>query len=222
MYSNLLPPSYKKDIETWINDDAPNIDIGGFVVGDKIEVAHLLCKSSGVLAGVPYAQAVFEYMGLDVEWKFEEGTYIDCSQSSNRKVIVAIVKGKCRNILLAERTALNTISRASGVATLAKQSVDIAKSKQWHGYISGTRKTTPGFKAVEKYALLVGGAATHRQDLSQMVMLKDNHIWSAGSITAAVSKAKTMAGFSIKIEVRAVANYTYCTYNISYGIEFFD
>ena len=177
------------------------IYVGGFVVGEKLETAHLLCKSSGVLAGVPYAQAVFEYFDLDVEWKFDEGVFIDIDSSPNKKVIVAIVKGKCRNVLLAERTALNTLSRASGVATESRKCVNIAKANNWHGWVAGTRKTTPGFKYVEKYALIVGGAATHRQDLSQMVMLKDNHIWSAGSITNAVHKARSAAGFSMKIEV---------------------
>lgn len=199
-FSHLLPPTYRESIKTWLNDDCPTTDIGGFVVGDKLETAHLLMKSSGVLAGVPFAQAVFDYMGLDVQWLVEEGTYVDVSSSSN-KVVIAIVKGKCRDILLAERTSLNTLSRASGVATEARSAVNIAKQHQWHGYVAGTRKTTPGFKHVEKYALVVGGAATHRQDLSQMVMLKDNHIWSAGGITAAVQKARSAAGFSMKIEV---------------------
>lgn len=67
--------------------------------------------------------------------------------------------------------------------------------------MQGTRKTTPGFRLVEKYSLLVGGVSTHRQDLSQMVMLKDNHIWSTGSITSAVQRARSAAGFSMKIEV---------------------
>ena len=68
-------------------------------------------------------------------------------------------------------------------------------------YLVGTRKTTPGFRLIEKYALVVGGAATHRDNLSAMVMLKDNHIWSTGSITAATQKARSAAGFSMKIEV---------------------
>ena len=94
------------------------------------------------------------------------------------------------------------MARCSGIATEAKQSVDITKEHGWHhGMIAGTRKTTPGFRLVEKYGLLVGGADTHRYDLSQMVMLKDNHIWSCGSITNAVRKAKGVAGFSTKIEV---------------------
>ena len=106
---------------------------------------------------------------------------------------------------MAERTALNILSRASGVASQSRIMSDLAKEAGWHGSVAGTRKTTPGFRIVEKYALLVGGVASHRQDLSQMVMLKDNHIWSAGSITAAVLKAKKVAGFSMKIEVNYVA-----------------
>ena len=96
---------------------------------------------------------------------------------------------------------MNTLSRCSGVATLSRVAVDRARSLGWQGHVAGTRKTTPGFRIVEKYGLLVGGAATHRLDLSQMVMLKDNHIWSCGSIENAVKLARKAAGFSQKIEV---------------------
>ena len=200
-FAHLLPPGYKVEISRWVHEDCPTTDIGGFVVGENEEVADLLCKTSGVLAGVPFAQAVFDLLELRVVWLYEEGDFIDITTASNKKVIVAKVTGKCRNILLAERTALNILSRAAGVATQARTASDIAKQAGWKGYVAGTRKTTPGFKMVEKYALLVGGASTHRMDLSQMVMLKDNHIWSSGSITKAVHKARTAAGFSMKIEV---------------------
>lgn len=198
--ANLLPPSYKDLVRSWMAEDCPNIDIGGYVVGDKVEIAYLYCKADGCLAGVPFAQTVFDEMGLDVTWNFDEGTFIDASAAGG-KVVCAVVRGKCKDILHAERTALNILSRASGVATASHKAVQIATNNKWHGCVAGTRKTTPGFRSVEKYALLVGGAATHRQDLSQMVMLKDNHIWSAGSITLAVHKARSMAGFSMKIEV---------------------
>jgi nicotinate-nucleotide pyrophosphorylase (carboxylating) len=111
------------------------------------------------------------------------------------------IRGPANKLLQGERTALNTLSRCSGVATASRKAVDIARALNWEGYVAGTRKTTPGFRVVEKYGLLVGGAATHRLDLSQMVMLKDNHIWSAGSITKAVKLARKAAGFSQKIEV---------------------
>jgi len=200
-YSHLLPPSYKEEVKEWLRDDCPIFDIGGFVVGEKIEKATLLCKTSCILSGKPYASAVFEQLELKVTWNYDDGDIIDINNSSDKKIIIAIVEGKCKNILLAERVALNILSRSSGIATTAKEAVDIGKSMNWNGYIAGTRKTTPGFKNVEKYSLLVGGAATHRYDLSQMVMLKDNHIWSCGNITSAVKKARCAAGFSMKIEV---------------------
>ena len=176
------------------------MDIGGFVVGDQTETAYLYCKSSFVLAGQPYAQAVFDYFSdLNVSWNYPDGAVLEGSGSN--KIVVAVVSGPCRQVLMAERTALNVLSRASGVATAARKAKDITEANKWTGMVAGTRKTTPGFRGVEKYALVVGGVATHRVDLSQMVMLKDNHIWSAGSITKAVQKAKVAAGFSHKIEV---------------------
>lgn len=78
---------------------------------------------------------------------------------------------------------------------------DISDAHSWSGCVAGTRKTTPGFRLIEKYALIVGGAAPHRHDLSQMIMLKDNHINVTGSITNAVHRAKEAAGFSVKVEV---------------------
>merc|ERR1711959_364032 len=116
---------------------------------------------------------------------------------------MATVSGPANRVLQAERTMLNILSRCSGVATAAREVSGTAHANGWHGCIAGTRKTTPGFRIVEKYGLLVGGCATHRLDLSQMVMLKDNHIMSAGSITAAVKTARSAAGFSQKIEVEA-------------------
>lgn len=95
----------------------------------------------------------------------------------------AVVRGPARCLLLGERPALNCLSRASGIATRCSQLQRMAKSAGWHGEVAGTRKTTPGFRLVEKYAMLVGGTSMHRQDLSGMVMLKDNHVWASGSIT---------------------------------------
>jgi len=116
-------------------------------------------------------------------------------------VQVAFITGSVRHLLLGERVALNLMARASGIATVSRKAREIADKAGWTGRVAGTRKTTPGFRLVEKYALLVGGVDTHRNDLSSMIMLKDNHIASAGSIRAAVKKARSVAGFSLKIEV---------------------
>jgi nicotinate-nucleotide pyrophosphorylase (carboxylating) len=126
-----------------------------------------LAKSPTILAGRPFFTAVFEELGCTVEWLVEEGAKLEAVPAK-----IALVRGPCRNILLGERTALNIIARASGIAAAAHELVSIAKAAGWHGEVAGTRKVTPGFRMVEKYALLVGGASTHRMDLSSMVMLK--------------------------------------------------
>jgi nicotinate-nucleotide pyrophosphorylase (carboxylating) len=124
------------------------------------------------------------------------------NKNNNKKVLeLARIRGPVHQILRGERTALNCLSRCSGVATTSRRAVDAARELGWNGHVAGTRKTTPGFRLVEKYGLLVGGAATHRIDLSQMVMLKDNHVWAMGSIREAVRKARIAAGFSQRIEV---------------------
>jgi len=187
----------------WLDDDAPKFEVGGFVVGEVERTAHLLGKSPGIFCGRPFAQAIFDEVGgLTVEWLVKDGDEIS-SEAAKAKKPVAIVRGKARCILLVERTVLNVISRASGIATKTKALVDSARLNGWNGHIAATRKTTPGFSLVEKYAVLVGGGSTHRIDLSQMTMLKDNHVWSVGSIREAVKTARKIAGFSSKIEVEA-------------------
>ncbi|KAL7679196.1 putative nicotinate-nucleotide pyrophosphorylase, aldolase-type TIM barrel [Plasmopara halstedii] len=200
-FAHLLPPTWTKHVQLWLEDDIPSFDVGGFVVGETEETALLIGKSEGVLAGVPFFTEVFRSLGCQVEWLIHEGDEVKPNSVPGGKVPVAKVTGKCRQLLLGERTALNILTRASGVATQAQKSVKEARALGWNGYVAGTRKTTPGFRLVEKYALLVAGASTHRHDLSHMVMLKDNHVWVAGSITKAVHKARLAAGFSMKIEV---------------------
>ena len=194
-YAHLLPPRYRDLTHSWLQEDMPSFDYGGFVVGSKTEEAVLLCKSPGVLCGVPFFDAIFEELGCKVEWQYEEGSRLEpvCE--------VARVSGPANRLLQGERTGLNMLTRASGIATHARDLADEKKRIGWCGEVAGTRKTTPGFRMVEKYSLLVGGISTHRNDLSQMVMLKDNHIWSAGSVSEAVKRARSVAGFSIKIEV---------------------
>jgi nicotinate-nucleotide pyrophosphorylase (carboxylating) len=190
-------------VEGWVLDDIPSFDVGGLVVAARTKgTAHLYMKSPGVFAGKPFFDIVFRTLGCECEWKTDiavEGRYLD---PGDGKIHLATVTGSVQKILQGERTALNTVSRCSGVATASAEAVQIARNERWNGWVAGTRKTTPGsFRIVEKYGLLVGGAATHRLDLSQMTMLKDNHIVAAGSITAAVKCARTAAGFSQKIEV---------------------
>lgn len=199
-FSTLLPPTWTSVIPQWLETDVPKFDAGGFVVGDNIVTATILCKSPGTMAGVPFVDAIFQHLGCTVKWLREEGSDIK-EEESSKKLAIAKVTGKACCLLLGERTALNCLARASGIATQAKRIVRLVRDKGWKGEVAGTRKTTPGFSLVEKYALLIGGASTHRMDLSHMTMLKDNHIWASGSITSAVQKARSVLGFSSKIEV---------------------
>lgn len=202
-FENLLPANgqWKQDVTNWLQEDVPSFDYGGFVVGSARKEATLLCKQDGILCGVPFAQEVFKQCQLDVEWLYKEGDELQPSKIDSGKLPVARVSGEARNILLAERTALNLISRSSGIATASRKTVTTARRVGYKGIIAGTRKTTPGLRRLEKYSMVVGGCDSHRYDLSSMVMLKDNHIWSLGSITKAVQSAREACGFAVKIEV---------------------
>lgn len=197
--ANLLPPSWKRTVTEWLDEDTPSFDYGGFVVGDGPAEARLLAKSPGILAGVPFFDEIFKQLECTVEWSAEEGDEVGVRE---KKECVAIVRGPVRCLLLGERVALNMLARCSGVATKSHQLLSLLRKAGYKNTLAGTRKTTPGFRLVEKYGMLVGGCDPHRHDLSAMTMLKDNHIWACGgSIPSAVAAAKAAGGFAIKVEV---------------------
>ncbi|CAD6580218.1 MAG: hypothetical protein TREMPRED_002692 [Tremellales sp. Tagirdzhanova-0007] len=195
--AHLLPPSWKAEVQRWFAEDTPSFDWAGFVVGEEEQEAILWGKSGGILAGVPFFDEIFNYTECSVQWLLSEGADIP----PNAKTKVAIVRGKARHLLLGERVALNTLSRCSGIATVSRRFHDAARAEGWKGVVAGTRKTTPGFRIVEKYGMMVGGVDPHRHDLSSMVMLKDNHIWATGSITSAIQTVRRVAGFSLLVNV---------------------
>ncbi|ODQ82144.1 hypothetical protein BABINDRAFT_165632 [Babjeviella inositovora NRRL Y-12698] len=205
--ANLLPVNgrWATQVHEWLQEDVPSFDYGGYVVGDAVKSATLLMKSSEcILSGVPFAAEVFRLCGLEVEWLFTEGEYLTTANSDVKKLAVARVTGPVKNLLIAERTALNILSRSSGIATQSYKTLSKARSLEhnYQGIIAGTRKTTPGFRILEKYSMLVGGVDQHRYDLSSMIMLKDNHIWACdGRIAHAISKAREVGGFAVKIEI---------------------
>lgn len=212
--SALLPAHWKTQITAWLAEDTPSFDYGGFVVGDVPRTATLYAKSGGILAGIPFFNEVFTQCGCTVEWhNATEGQHIDrrsdgdggstdaASSTKGFKTKLATVTGPARGILQGERVALNILARCSGVASMSRGFLVNLRSAGYRGQLAGTRKTTPGFRLVEKYGMLVGGADGHRMDLSSMIMLKDNHVWSRGSIKEAVAAAKAVGGFSLKVEV---------------------
>jgi nicotinate-nucleotide pyrophosphorylase (carboxylating) len=198
--ADLLPSHFTSQVTTWLAEDTPSFDYGGFVVGSSPRTAQLLCKSPGILAGIPFFDEVFRQLECKVEWHHNEGDWIDPT-SKGGNIKVATVTGPTRKLLLGERVALNTLARCSGVATKSRRMLDMVRKAGYKGVLAGTRKTTPGFRLVEKYGMLVGGIDGHRHDLSSMIMLKDNHIWAKGSITNAVKAARAVGGFALKIEV---------------------
>ncbi|XP_058035452.1 nicotinate-nucleotide pyrophosphorylase [carboxylating] [Ahaetulla prasina] len=194
--SHLLPAARLRQLaRDWLQEDAPSFDYGGYAVGNHQVCAVLFCKSPGVLAGFPFFEAIFAEVGCSVEWLQTEGTWVEPVTR------VAQVRGRANDLLLGERVALNCLGRCSGVATSAAKACREAQEAGWHGEVAGTRKTTPGFRLPEKYALLVGGSSCHRYDLGSLIMLKDNHVWASGSITQAVHNARRVGGFALKIEV---------------------
>ncbi|KAG2421678.1 nicotinate-nucleotide pyrophosphorylase (Quinolinate phosphoribosyltransferase [decarboxylating]) [Aspergillus terreus] len=218
---HLLPANYKRLIAAWLEEDCPSFDYGGFVVGESEGEARLLGKSNGIVAGVPFFDEVFAQLGCTVQWHIQEGQPITPTPTTH----CATVHGPIRQILLGERVALNILARCSGIATKSHSLASALRAHGWHGTLAGTRKVTPGFRVVEKYGLLVGGADPHRHDLSSMTMLKDNHVWAcannaaaddggaagqahglseasiAAAIPRAVQAAKAAGGFSVKVEV---------------------
>ncbi|KAF2000479.1 nicotinate-nucleotide diphosphorylase [Amniculicola lignicola CBS 123094] len=164
-------------------------------------VAHLL--------PITYKRLVAEWLEEDTP-SFDYGGFVVGDEESEARLLgksevsikhCATVRGPVRKLLLGERVALNTLARCSGIATKSARLLALLRKAGYENILAGTRKTTPGFRLVEKYGMLVGGVDQHRVDLSAMTMLKDNHIVAAGSITNAVRAAKAAGGFAIKVEV---------------------
>lgn len=146
--------------------------------------AKLLVKESGIIAGVAFAKKVFEYVdaSLTMELFIEDGSIVEKGD------VVFHVSGSSQSILKAERLVLNSMQRMSAIATKTRKYVDLLKGTSTK--ILDTRKTTPGFRACEKWAVKIGGGENHRFALYDMIMLKDNHNDFAGGITAAITKTK--------------------------------
>lgn len=156
--------------------------------------AVILQKAPGVLCGMPVVRAVFAILDprVVVEVIAAEGSLGDRRE-------VARITGPARAILTGERTALNFLQRLSGIATVSHRAADLVKGTR--ATVLDTRKTTPGQRALEKYAVRVGGCHNHRSGLDDAVMIKDNHIRAAGGIQAAVDGARRRVGPAQKIEV---------------------
>ena len=179
----------KEDITS--EDVSTNAVMREYVVGE----VELICKEDGIICGLEVFERVFTLLDEKTEFdcKFIDGQMVQKSQ------LIGILRGDIRVLLSGERTALNYLQRMSGIATFTKSYID--ELKGYKTKLLDTRKTTPNNRVFEKYAVTVGGGYNHRYNLSDGVLLKDNHIGAAGSVTKAILMAKEYAPFVRKIEV---------------------
>lgn len=180
-----------------LEEDLGNGDITTLSVIPPENSAHgrYIAKESGVLCGIGIAKRVYELIDDQVEFKtyYTDGDYVEKGD------VIAEVFGPAISLLSGERVGLNLMQRLSGIATRTAEAVKAVEGTK--ARITDTRKTTPGIRVLEKYAVRVGGGSNHRFNLADGVLIKDNHIAAAGSITNAVTMARKNAHHMLKIEV---------------------
>ena len=167
------------------------------IPANQIAVAQFNARKSGVVAGIFAAQAVLEIAGnsaIKFDKQISEGSKVEAGQ------LIFEATGKVTDLLLAERTALNFLSRLSGIATISSIWVDAVKGTNCT--VRDTRKTTPGWREIEKFAVRMGGATNHRMNLSDAALIKDNHIAATGSIANAINDVRSkFPNLSIEVEI---------------------
>lgn len=162
---------------------------------DEQSTAVYIAKDNGVLAGINVAMRVFELLDNNVKYRI----LIKDGEKVQKGDVIAKIKGSTKALLKGERTALNLLQHMSGIATATNKCVELVKGTK--ASIADTRKTLPGLRALQKYAVTVGGGKNHRYNLSDCAMLKDNHIDAYGSLTNAVNALREKIGHTTKIEV---------------------
>ena len=184
-------------IKSALKEDINYIDIttDNLIPQEQEGEARFLAKAEGVLCGIDVAIRVFTLIQPDFQYEvfIKDGEYV------KKGDIIATVKGKTRTILKGERTALNLLQHMSGIATMTNKIVKIVEGT--NASIADTRKTLPGLRPIQKYAVTVGGGKNHRYNLSDAAMLKDNHVDAGGGITGAVKKLRSKLGHMAKVEL---------------------
>lgn len=183
-------------IKTALLEDINYIDMAADNLLDDsiISTARYIAKASGTLCGIDVALRVFELLG-----GFTFKKYKNDGNRLEKGDIIAELTGPTKNLLKGERTSLNLLQHMSGIATMTAEAVEQVKGTA--ATVTDTRKTLPGLRALQKYAVTCGGGKNHRFNLSDAAMLKDNHIDACGNITKAVSTLRSKIGHTVKIEV---------------------
>ncbi len=194
----LLPQFYIDDIiKKALAEDINYLDTAtAYVIPeDAITTAKFVSKAQGVLCGIEIALRVFRLLDSDCQFT----VYKQDGDRIQQGDLIATMKGKASMLLQGERTALNILQHMSGIATATNEAVELVKGTSVS--IADTRKTLPGLRALQKYAVTCGGGKNHRYNLSDCAMLKDNHIDAGGGITATVKALREKIGHTVKIEV---------------------
>lgn len=185
-------------IEDFLKEDigAGDITTDAIVPKNHTSKAIIMAKADGVMAGHRYAREVFKFLDRAIQYK----NLKQDGEGVIRGDILADIAGKSRAILTGERVALNILQRLSGIATATRSFVDAVEGTGVK--ILDTRKTSPGMRMMEKYAVKMGGGHNHRLNLGEMALIKENHIAMAGSIPEAVKRVRSMSPVSIEVEVK--------------------
>ncbi len=195
--SLLTNPLVTGIISMALNEDVGTGDITTetTIPAEKVAYGRFIAKEDMIICGLEIAELVFHMVDKEIQLKasVKDGDFVkkgDC---------IATVSGNARNVLTGERTALNLLQRMTGIATRTNEAVKCVEGT--NAKIADTRKTTPGLRVLEKYAVRVGGGTNHRFNLADGILIKDNHIAVSGGITNAVKNARKIAPHTLKIEV---------------------
>lgn len=186
---NLIKMALQEDISS------EDVTTNAVMRSRKQGEVQLICKQDGIIAGLGVFERVFKLLDETTEVEF----YAEDGDEVKNKQLLGVIQGDIRVLLSGERTALNYLQRMSGIATYTHQIAELLKGTKIK--LLDTRKTTPNMRIFEKYAVKVGGGYNHRYNLSDGILLKDNHIGAAGSVKKAVEMAKEYAPFVRKIEI---------------------
>ena len=191
------------EIKNFLNEDIGSGDITASIIADSIHAkAHVISRETMVVCGQAWFDAVFKTLNpeISISWSVSEGS--DCKENT----LLCTLNGSARDLLTGERTALNLLQTLSATASIARQYADAVAGTQCR--VLDTRKTIPGLRNAQKYAVTCGGCFNHRTGLYDGVLIKENHIIAAGSITSAITAARKITDVPVEVEVESLDEYS--------------
>ena len=190
-----LDAEITRNVDAALAEDVGNGDLTAALTPDQPGTARVICRQPAVICGIPWFYACVRRLDADaaIDWQVREGDFVAAGTT------LCVIRGRSRALLTAERCALNFLQLLSSVATVTRQYVDAVKGTR--AAILDTRKTLPGLRVAQKYAVTTGGGQNHRMGLWDAILIKENHIAAAGGITAALQAAQSLAASASFIQV---------------------